>query len=346
MRQKDRWKTVLQYTIGVAALALCVAAAMFLPEQYAQWSDEQKLGKVTLSSRDSINFLNAQQLDIEERLQKIHDVQNFYFTEAIDFYPSLYFDSEMELLERCVRLTTKWCDAGLLPKQCETMARGLEQAIEEGTDEYVISLDVAGWIGVDDVYTEEMMIPMFLVTIEDIEDDGEDDGKRLSLVMDSEVELLYCALYSGDDAAEQIIREMGYKSMEEAERDVETYGKLEAPSIAPRDFDFAEVFGAKSAKLEESPEEFNVTAKLTFDTFEADALRCLTLEGSDTYGIAAVYDVENADAFMTSLFGIFGEPVYVIDTDLFRDLTADQTGVETTAAEEEYRSEDENIAAD
>lgn len=344
MRRNDRWKTVLQYTMGIAVLALCVAAAMFLPEQYAQWSDEQKLGKVTLSNRDTIEFLNAQQLDIEERLQKIYFAQDFYFVESIEFYPSLYFDSEMELLERCVRLTTKWCDAGLLPEQCETMARGLEKAMKEGTDEYVISLDVAGWVGMNSGASEEMMIPMFLITIEDIE-----DWERLSLVMDSEVELLYCAVYNGAGAESQITKELGYGTVEEAEQYLENHGRLDEPSIAPRKIDFAQAFGAKSAQAEETPKEFNVTAKLTFDTFEADAIRCLVTGDYAGFGIAAVYDGQKGWRFLDQLFSLlYGSNVEVISTEEFLYLTSNETseGLSDAEALEEYRAEDENIAAD
>lgn len=344
MRQKDRWKIVLQYTIGVAALALCVAAAMFLPEQYAQWSDEKKLGKVTLSNRDTIDFLNAQQLDIEERLQKIYFAQDFYFMESIDFYPSLYFDSERDLLERCVHLTKEWCDAGLLPAQCETMARGLEKAVKEGTDEYVISLDVAGWIGRSSEGSEEMMIPMFLITIESM-----GAWESLSLVMDGEVELLYCAVYNGDGAARQIIKELGYGTVEEADQYLENYGRLDEPSIAPRKIDFAQAFGAKSAQAEETPKEFNVTAKLTFDTFEADAIRCLVMGDYAGFGIAAVYDGQKGWRFLDQLFSlVYGSSVEIISTEEFLYLTSNEASVGMSDAEalEEYRSEDENIAAD
>lgn len=344
MRQKDKWKTVLQYMIGAAALALCVDASLFLPEQYARWSDEQKLGKVTLSNRDTIDFLNAQQLDIEERLQKIYFAQDFYFMESIDFYPSLYFDSEMELLERCVHLTTQWCDAGLLPAQCETMARGLEKAMKDGTDEYVISLDVAGWIGRNSEGSEEMMVPMFFVTIEDME-----DWERLSLVMDSEVELLYCAVYNGDGAARQIIKELGYGTLEEAEQYWESHGRLGEPHIEPRELDFAKAFGAKSAQAEEIPKEFNVTAKLTFDTFEADAIRCLVTGDYAGYGIAAVYDAQKGGRFLDQLFSlVYGSSVEILSTEELLYLTSNEVseGMSDTEALQEYRSEDENITAD
>lgn len=344
MRQKNKWKTVLQYMIGAAALALCVAAAMFLPEQYAQWSDEKNLGTVTLSNRDTIDFLNAQQLDIEERLQKIYFAQDFYFMESIDFYPSLYFDSEMELLERCVHLTTQWCDAGLLPTQCETMARGLEKAMKDGTDEYVISLDVAGWIGRNSEGSEEMMVPMFFVTIEDME-----DWERLSLVMDSEVELLYCAVYNGDGAVRQIIKELGYGTLEEAEQYRESHGRLSEPHIEPRKLDFAKAFGAKSAQAEETPKEFNVTAKLTFDTFEADAIRCLVTGDYAGFGIAAVYDGKKGRSFLDQLFNlVYDTSVEIISTEEFLYLTSNEASEGMSDAEvlQEYRSEDENIAVD
>lgn len=344
MRQKDKWKTVLQYMIGAAALALCVDASLFLPEQYARWSDEQKFGKVTLSNRDTIDFLNAQQLDIEERLQKIYFAQDFYFMESIDFYPSLYFDSEMELLERCVHLTTQWCDAGLLPAQCETMVHGLEQAMKEGTEEYVISLDVVGWIGVNSENSEEMIIPMFLITIEDME-----DWEKLSLVMDSEVELLYGAVYNGDGAVRQIIKELGYGTMEGAEQYWENQGRLGEPSIEPRKLDFAKAFGAKSAQAEENPKEFNVTAKLTFDTFEADAIRCLVTGDYAGYGIAVIYDARKGERFMDQLSVLLdSSSVEIISTEELLYLTSNEASEGMSDAEvlQEYRSEDENIAVD
>lgn len=340
MRQKDKWKTVLQYMIGAAALALCVDASLFLPEQYARWSDEQKFGKVTLSNRDTIDFLNAQQLDIEERLQKIYFAQDFYFMESIDFYPSLYFDSEMELLERCVHLTTQWCDAGLLPAQCETMVHGLEQAMKGGTEEYVISLDVVGWIGVNSENSEEMIIPMFLITIEDME-----DWEKLSLVMDSEVELLYGAVYNGDGAVRQIIKELGYGTMEGAEQYWENQGRLGEPSIEPRKLDFAKAFGAKSAQAEETPKEFNVTAKLTFDTFEADAIRCLVTGDYAGYGIAVVYDARKGERFMDQLSVLLdSSSVEIISTEELLYLTSNEASEGMSDAEvlQEYRSNAEN----
>lgn len=342
MRHNKRWKTVLQYMIGAAALALCVDASLFLPEQYARWSDEQKFGKVTLSNRDTIDFLNAKQLDIEERLQKIYFAQDFYFMESVDFYPSVYFDSEIDILERCVNLTTQWCDAGLLPAQCETMVHGLEKAMKEGTDEYVISLDVVGWIGVNSENSEEMIIPMFLITIEDME-----DWEKLSLVTDSEVELLYGAVYNGDGAARQIIKELGYGTMEAAEQYLESHGRLGEPSIEPRKLDFAKAFGAKSAQAEEIPKEFNVTAKLTFDTFEADAIRCLVTGDYAGFGIAAVYDAQKGGRFLDQLFRlIVGSSAEIISTEELLYLTSNEASVGMSDAEvlEEYRSTAETTA--
>ena len=54
MRERDRWKTVLAYIVGIGVLVLSLILAWFLPGWYSQWQDERLMGQVTVSSRENI----------------------------------------------------------------------------------------------------------------------------------------------------------------------------------------------------------------------------------------------------------------------------------------------------
>lgn len=71
MTEHDIWKTVLAYAAGITILAVCLILALFFPNWYGSWQDEQLIGKVTLESRENIEFLDGDSLDIAGRMKKL-----------------------------------------------------------------------------------------------------------------------------------------------------------------------------------------------------------------------------------------------------------------------------------
>lgn len=326
MHQNNRWRTVIQYTAGIVIVALCTAAAMFLPQQYAQWSDGQTTGKVTLSKRDTIEFLNIEKLDIEKRLEMLQEADEFYFSDGtIDAVTYFNLDAE-EFIATCKRLIGGWCEAGLLPESCETILDTVKREMEDSP--YWIDLYHVWWYGSFEDYAEQGMLPILVVTITD----GVD---TLAFAMDPEVEVLYWAALNGDLAVQEIAKELGYSSAEELDRYIQGDGELKDPVIAPREIDFAAAFGAKSAQVEEDPELFEMTAKLTFDTFEAEAMRCLFLDDFAVPGIAAMYGTDRGKEFIEQLFSMQGRVAIWISTEELLEMI-NHEGMEEKAPEAQY----------
>ncbi|MFR8548046.1 MAG: hypothetical protein ACLVEV_05420 [Lachnospiraceae bacterium] len=315
MHQNNRWKTVIQYTAGIVIVALCITAAMFLPEQYAQWSDEQTIGKVTLSKRDTIEFLNIEKLDIEKRLEMLQNADDFYF--LANDGPMMYLSSDAEFIEMSKRLIGGWCEAGLLPESCERLLSEAMGDVEQYS--YQVELYPVWWYGIFGDYEEQGMLPMLTVRVSD-----EYGMCNLIFAMDPEVEVLYWAVFSGDMAVQQIIKELGYGSSDEVERYLQEHGELQEPQVEPREIDFAAAFGAKSAQVHEEPDLFEITAKLTFDTFEAEAMRCLTWANGGTPGIAAMYGTDKGARYITELFAMQGAVAECISTEEFLEMTKNE----------------------
>ena len=108
MRRQKRWKTILEYEIGVLLLVAAVLAAWFLPDLYTQLHDSEQFNHPILSTREAIQFLDVNSLDIAGRMKLLKDetvLQDWNYSDT------LFMDgSEETLLKKAERLLGEWVD--------------------------------------------------------------------------------------------------------------------------------------------------------------------------------------------------------------------------------------------
>lgn len=122
---------------GILTLAASVAFAIFFPQWYGKLQDKRTIGKVVLSERENIDFIDTEFLDIEGRMEILAKTESFYFGE--ENHETL---DEAVILKRCQDQLNAWCNAGLLPKQCSKW-------MEDATTKYnELEFDIEGILGI------------------------------------------------------------------------------------------------------------------------------------------------------------------------------------------------------
>lgn len=267
MTEKHRWKTIIQYTAGILLLALSVAAAIFVPGWYAAWQDERMLDHVTLSSRESITFLDVDSLDIEGRLRMLQEAEKISFGDAY-YYTAV---SEEETWQKMKELLFKWCDAGLLPEK-------VRQWVEPAR----FFTDGMMFLTPYGIYVDEALMPVCIGRFV-----SEDYGNMLTIVMDAEKDILYYVSCSGEDIMDEMAKELGYDSFE-AMQWLRRTGMGETEATADdvySSFDFASVCGAEDAEISGSSNALEMDVTLKFESFNSYAYRRVM---SNEYGFGMV----------------------------------------------------------
>lgn len=276
MAKRGGWKTVLKYAAGILALSVSVAAAWFLPGLYAGWQDRQTEGRVVLSRRENIQFLDTASLDIAGRLQMLQETKDFFW----DWGIALGMErSPEEMINRCYDVMEDWCAAGLFP----------EGALAGIVSENLYLSDIAT------VHLADTTLPVYCFRFFDV------DGYAVTLVTDMDVGMIYYASVSGPSMLDAIAADLGYDSfaamgeyglklMEEAGIDSKNFSDdylyedasdfflYMAETVRPAagsDYDFAAVCGAQGMKTERKTANLELDAELSFETFTGHAYRCL-----------------------------------------------------------------------
>lgn len=301
MPRRGGWKTVLKYAAGLIALSVSVAAAWFLPGVYAGWQDGRTEGRVVLTPREELQFLDTASLDIAGRLQMLEKTEFFQWEWGFNF-----IDSEStggtpgneETIGRCRSELEKWCRAGLFPEGC------LAGIVPENLlliDTAIVALDHA-------------TLPVYCLRFWDM------DGYVVTAVMDAGMRILYYVSVCGPSMLDVIAEDLGYESfgamaeyelqlLEERGIDPEedpamvnkAFGLLtqEEMQAHPADesvYDFASVCGAQEMKVSRIEEGLELDAELSFETFTGHAYRLLIAENYNQeysmelgVGFAAMY---------------------------------------------------------
>lgn len=298
------WKSALLYGIGILALIATVILAWFFPGWYSQWQDQQLTGKVTVSSRDKIEFIDTETLDIAGRLWRLKNVKNVLGWGSASTQGS---DELVKNVTRVTQLQKRWAEANLLPagewtkqlsKEMQWIEDGmLKKILDEntdidsfGTDSEAIGkwLDSYAEITAIDFYFDQGTIPAWFVKLTDPD---------RTIIMDREKDIIYYMSVSGtEEVWDGMAGFLGYSSYTKL---VKTYWNGELKLEDMRDCsesDFAAVCGALSAEAEYAAAEdviggicpLNLDVSLEYETFRANAFRRIVSNDSG-FGIAVMF---------------------------------------------------------
>ena len=285
MGKKRPWKLILEYSLGVLILLLTILLAWFAPDWYNSWKDEGSLGKVTMNTREEIQFLNRDSLDMAGKMQLLAKKSE----QEWEYSTYNVFNPESQV-ERCAKLVQLWAESGLLPSALKELAMNYqgysldgiminlgEQSVNTGVFRFQIWLPHYRGQGVTDY-----------------------DELILSVIMDLESDLLYYVSISGigeilDDYFSQIA---GYESYEEFMKAGEVFKEEDYSR-----YDFAAVCGAQSARVQQLEETLELEVELDYGNFTGHAYRIFV--ENDWYGSGIAFLV--GTYYWSSLMGQIGE---------------------------------------
>ncbi len=328
MPGRGGWKTALKYTVGIAVLAVSVAAAWFLPGLYADWQDARLEGRPVLSHRDSITFLDTASLDSAGRLQILEEQSGIFQWDTAFYNRGVEISdvSSEKMLERCRDIMGKWCDAGLFPERCLSC----------------ISQEALFLFEPVSVYLDNTALPVCLLHFYEV------DGCSATIVADVNVDLIYYAAVCGPGMLDAAASAMGFDSfgtMAEYEKEIleekgidpekaldmleeETVwgiGQECTERVTPEDpskCDFASVCGAQGAKPDLAGDlGLSLDAQLQFERFTGHAWRrpavMYNYEYIETYafGFAVMYGTWKWQDFVRSIAESYGCGETVLEED-------------------------------
>ena len=202
MGRKRPWKLILEYGLGVLILFLTILLAWFAPDWYNAWKDEGSLGKVTVNTREEIQFLNRDSLDMAGKMQLLAKKTG----QEWEYSTYNVFNPESQL-ERCTKLLKLWAENGLLPSALGELSLNYQGYSLDG-----IMINLGEQSVNTGVFRFQILLPHY-------RGQGVTDYDEiiLSVIMDLESDLLYYVSISGigEILDDYFARITGYGSYEE-----------------------------------------------------------------------------------------------------------------------------------
>lgn len=298
MPGKIIWKTIIKYVAGVLGLVVAVVAAWFVPGWYSSWQDEALLNQVTLESRENIQFLDTESLDIAGRIRALGESVSFDW--EFGYYIEGYDLSEKDMISNMKSRLQAWTEAGLMPEA------GYEEMLAAvlGDNYYDNFLNEKYTCFGDKIYVylDEGVLSAYLFRFWNAEQE-----LALTVVLDSEKELLYYASVSGygETVMHYVAECLGYTGSDAVERFLE--GK--ASDGVTREYEFAQVCGAGSAAYSGTGKALDCDVTLKFENFDGYAgRRCIETEVGP--GVATMYGTERWMDLVTSVMESMGYQEY------------------------------------
>lgn len=327
------WKTMLEYEIGVLLLIAVILFALFFPDWYNEWQKESSVGKVELSSREEIQFVDVASLDVAGRLKLLKDAEYLSYA-TLPYSPVKFQDT----FQRCKKCLTAWEDCSVLPEGCTELLE--EKYINEVL---VLRLYVVKGAEVDILDENTLDV----VLIQCIDHEG---LNTLTVLADCTADMLYYVSACGENFGDGIAERLGpgkYASLEEL---YESYGKsggtLELSIQRPGDF--AAACGAKSAELSPYAEGFSRNIQLSFENFESMARIELVENGAVGGGMAVMFGTDYWVKLMSILAGESNADItggtyvfieYPVDLQAVLDQWCEENGYEITRTMEAAETE-------
>lgn len=302
----ERWKSVLGYTAGVVILVTVVIMAWFFPEWYGEWQDERLMETVTLSSRENIEFIDADSLDIAGRLKMLTEGKEFYWAEEgylfyedndSYFVGNSYMEGVLEnyndLVKRCSSIMDQWWECGLMPVEYRDIF----------TMENLMSIIEPT------VLVDNTMFPVYCMVFArnmDVE-----ISEVVTVLMDTEKDLVYYAGFVGKEIQEAMAMELGYDSLGELQDELLHEETLKLTEIDTSLYDFASVCGAESAEIAATAGNLELDVTLNFETFDGYAYKRIFINDLlDTTitmaGISVMFGTINWNDLMSMIYDEFG----------------------------------------
>lgn len=260
MSDKNKRKTILAYAAGIAILALCIAAAWFLPEAYGKWQDKRLIGQVQLSDRQEIDFLDGDVLDQIARWQELEACTDFFWEtgEAWNWTVMTHMD---ELVQACREEADAWRKSGLLPLT--------EKQINFSENSMFYSETRALLAG-------ENVIPISIFSFSLAEDFLMDDGQNgcITIMLDIETKKAYYMSVVGNNVQEYMAQQLGYASQADMQKKLmENDGQAFSDALDISGMDFAAVCGADEVEVTSYPGMLELDVSLEYDSFQTVAQR-------------------------------------------------------------------------
>ena len=280
--REHRWSArgILGYVGGIAGLVVTVALAWFFPGWYSSWQDGQLAGQVTLQSREDIQFLNTDFLDIVSSMKLLKNYGNeMDYTYAIE----IVGNEEVEVLRKWKTLLEQWKEAGLLP--LDQVPGDLREVLEAGgADGELLNIYPMDHPGNLRVVVVRILDP------------------RVTAVIDMEKDMIYYLSVSGTrEVYDWMAGEMGYASIQALYRAYEQNGAAVFRNAPEQpEGDFAAVCQALSWSWQPGQAEgifardegINGTIQLNYETLEAEGFRRLIMTDAGP-GVAVMYGTEH-----------------------------------------------------
>ena len=320
MRRQKRWKTILEYEIGVLLLVAAVLAAWFLPDLYAQLHDSEQFNHPVLSTREAIQFLDVNSLDIAGRMKLLKDetvLQDWNYSEL----DTLFVDgSEEPLLKKAQRLLGEWVDYGILPDETETLIEQIQEPAQAETD---VSGTQDVEISSEEAFTVEgtmirIIVGQSVLRVCCIAVGGEDGSDMLFLLMDADRDLLYYVAVFGRPYWDAMAQRIGPKSYDSYSDMMDAYyaGNFDMNSYFPADKWQNLASAASAVSCEEKQEENGEVEEtytnprshrefvLNYDTFDGYAEIAMIASDWSGYGMDVSLGTNAWRQFVSDCFGL------------------------------------------
>lgn len=322
MRRQKRWKTILEYEIGVLLLVAAVLAAWFLPDFYTQLHDSEQFNNPVLSTREAIQFLDVDSIDIAGRIKLLKDetvLQDWNYSEL----DTLFVDGNEEpLLKKAQRLLSEWVDYDILPDVTETLIERIQEPAETGTDDASGEADVE--ISSEDSYTVEgamirIIVGQSVLRVCCIAVGSEDGSNMLFLLMDADRDLLYYVAVFGRPYWDEMAQRIGPQSYDSYNDLMDAYyaGNFDMNSYFPADKwqNLAKTASAVSCeqnlaeKTGEAEETYTDPRShrefiLNYDTFDGYAGISMVYSDLGGYGMDVSLGTNAWRQFVSDCFGL------------------------------------------
>lgn len=278
MDDRRRRKLIFKYVSGILILGVCVLLAWFLPEVYGNWQDRHLIGRVQLSGREELAFLDGNLLDVMERWELLASIDNG--TSGLNEYDisweeggsvTYLLEQNMEAVyKKCTDTIKSYAGAGLLPFEWKE-----DYASQMGLEFYYARI----------VYFGETDVPLgflrfFIPT--------EDSGIYCTVLIDLELLLPYYVSAAGWEVQEGMAKELGYESYEHMFKVLKT-GEQE-PVIAEEDrgIDYSAAFEMDSVQVQPGIDGIDQMAEATLQEIEIPIHRLVVEWDSVGPGVAVI----------------------------------------------------------
>lgn len=309
MRRQKRWKTILEYEIGVLLLVAVVLAAWFLPDLYTQLHDSEQFNHPVFSAREAIQFLDVDSLDIAGRIKLLKNAEVLMDWNYSEYNGVLDEVGEETLLSKAQRLLNEWVDYEILPEETETYIKRLQEFSASGDTDF--SMVESAMI--------RIIVGQSVLRVCCIGTSLNDGNDLLFLLMDADRDLLYYVAVFGRSFWDGMAQRIGPKAYDTYDDLMNAYyaGKFDMNSYFAADKwqNLAKAASAVSCeqKMEDENTEINETYTdprsyrefvLNYDTFDGYAgIAMVYNELSGGYGMDVSLGTNAWRQFVSDCFG-------------------------------------------